>query len=276
MYESFGDIPSKKSGPNRREAERRTAVAASGRSSDLFLETVEESIGAGNYGVARRVEATVVDANRSEGGRYAGSYVIKDFHPWMNQKDNAAETIRKHEYFRSNGFDTWRTVRRLEGRDSVLMTDGEREGALIITQNMSKSLELFSEHKLAHIDNLYEAVTKGLDNVLLADQLGVRIPEDAWMVNLDVPLSVGSDENGNPTRSLASDRGGMIRIFIGDFDSFDDPQAGKESDMTSLEGFRATVEFIFHATLDPSAWRESQSILDETIEEKCGSVENSE
>lgn len=138
MNESFGEIPSKKAGSNRREPERRAAVAANGRTSDLFLETVEESIGAGNYGVARRVEATVVDANRSEGGRYAGSYVIKDFHPWMNQKDNAAETVRKHEYFRSNGFDTWRTVRRLEGRDSVLMTDGEREGTLIISQNVSK------------------------------------------------------------------------------------------------------------------------------------------
>lgn len=112
--------------------------------------------------------------------------------------------------------------------------------------------------------------------MLLADRLGVRIPEDAWMVNLEVPLSVGHDANGNATRTLASDRGGMIRIFIGDFDSFDDPQYEKESRLTSLEGFRATVEFVVRATLDAPAWRECWDIIDEAIEEKFGPVDDSE
>lgn len=148
------------------------------------------------------------------------------------------------------------------------MTDGERGGALVISQNLSKSLELFGERKLDRIDNVREAVARGLDNVLLADSLGIRIPEDAWMVNLAVPLSAGRDAKGKPTRVLASDRGTMTRIFIGDFDSIDESGSDKERHPTSLEGFRATVEFVIHATLVPSAWRECQKLLEEAINEK--------
>lgn len=112
LTNGFGEMtPRAEAVSDRRASKRVVAVAESGRSSGLVLESVEKRVGEGNYGVTERVGVIVEHPYYPGGGRYAGSYVRKSFHPWKDHMDNAAETLRKHEYFRTHGFDTWRTVR---------------------------------------------------------------------------------------------------------------------------------------------------------------------
>lgn len=241
MHESFGDIPSKKSGPKRREAERRTAVAASGRSSDLFLETVEKGIGSGGHGTIDRVAVTATGADGR--GRDAGNFIVKEYHSQVSGRRYAEEAVKKHEFLRANGFGTWRTFRRIEGGGAVLMTDGGLDGSVVVARNMSKAKNPFAEHSLEVLENFSEAVTKGALDALHADRIGLLVPEDAWLISLK------RDEERDPSGKTAFVGG----IFIGDYDLLYGHEAPSGFVPDNVAGYRCAVVAVLHAVLSPDA-----------------------
>ena len=248
------------------EMSRKKVVSATGQEAELQLKGVEKKIGIGNYGVIDRVEARFLHPDGRE--RDIGNFILKTFLSEEKGVAYATEATKKHQYLRAHGFDTWRTVRYVEGEGVIFITDGERDGSLIVAENTSRSLDLFQEKKLDVLEEFSQCVANGLRNVWLADELEAWIPEDAWMMNLHVPLSTAKDIFGKEKKCISGSQGLMKRVFIGDLDEINDKKVREYKGMTNLEQFRFYMEFMIQALLNPASHDRYFRILEETIEKE--------
>ena len=244
--------------------ERHMAVHADGRSVDVALEFESDSkIAKGCFGEIHRVRAEVINEEKE---RDAKSFVVKKF--YRDGEQQAQETLEKHKELKRIGVATWHTMRLLKDEGAILMTDGEKDGSLVISSNAnSRSIDFFETSKLDRLEGFEDFVRTALENLDLANQNNYFIPPDAWFACILVQNS--SSETGQDEIV-----GSCKRIFIGDFDfvwEYDFKKNGenglyrREKQINFLEQFIEVS--VIEKILSVDAKRKYWDILDQIVED---------
>ncbi len=192
--------------------ERYVAVKADGRKHRVDISGMQSDlIGSGGYGMIRRVDADIVRPREfpfrlREGSRAVGNMVVKELYGIWATEEHLRRSLDVYQAIRKVGIDTWNTYRRLEGEPAILMTDGERDGSVVFSKNVSVSREAIDSRSFHEIDGFVEVVSKAMESLARANEHGIGLSGDAWFAGADVPES---DE------AISVD---LRRIFVGDFD----------------------------------------------------------
>lgn len=204
-----------------RVTERHVATTADGRTHSVDITGMhDELIGAGGYGSIRRVDADVVKPRKfpfrfRESSKSAGNMVVKEYNGIRGSEQHLQHVLETHRTLRGLGISTWNTFRRLQGERSILMTDGERDGSVLFSQNVSTSASVFDYRKLVSLERFPDAVGDGINSVEAANRNGVCLPGDSWFAGVDVRTDAGSDGR----EALVGDTGTLKRILVGDLDN---------------------------------------------------------
>lgn len=253
-------------------AKRVSAVTVDGRKSTVLLERGGDSIGHGKYGNVRRVRAEVILPRKipsrwTERFRTAGNMVVKEYDETRVSEEHIRHIFHMHELLRGLGIATWNTFRRIEGQDAILMTDGERDGAMTVAYNSSKSRDALFERPFLSLENFEEAVGKALDDIATANVHGIYLHGDSWFANLR-ECSDREEETGRT--------GTIEKLYIGDFDRV---RTGLEENPDLAKGnVKQFVEFIDDVLLsvclgkDKASYRQA---LSDIVSEHFPGLENS-
>lgn len=249
------------------------AVAADGRKSSVRIIKGEDGlIGHGEYGTVRRVQAEVVfprmiPTREREQFRLVGNMAVKEYDQSSVSEENIRHVFRIHDLLRSLGISTWNTFRHIEGQNALLMTDGERDGAMTVAYNASESRDSLFERPFLSLENFEEAVGTALDDIAIANTNGIYLHGDSWFVNL---RELAGCEEG-------SERTGTIeKLFIGDFDRV---RTGLEGNPDLVKGnVKQFVEFVDDILLSVCLGKDKSSYvqaLSDIVSEHFPGLENS-
>ena len=168
-----------------------------------------EKIGGGGDGDIYRVRISLP----METGAVEHICILKNFEIAGRSRtaafEDAKHALSMWEQLRQVGVRTWPTYRLEKNSPTVLMSDGEPFGSLLISDNSSLSRDKINHLPPLEVENFTAAIDRAIADAKKAGEKGIYLYSDAWLCRCAV-------NNGRLS----------IDIFAGDFNessSDDDP-----------------------------------------------------
>lgn len=191
------------------------ATRVEGRASKIILKEgqEEDQIGSGRFGNVYKTNIAII--NDGEKKRTVGkSFAVKEYKGTVGNPREKALTIYKE--LKQNNIPTWLTYRSLDDDRSILMTDGERDGSMIISiTGESKSKNKLIENQLNKIENFDEVLLTGIKTAISAGNAGMQLHADAWFADFTPLVMPKKLFQIIRTRDNSAK---LNSIFIGDYD----------------------------------------------------------
>ncbi|MFZ4648812.1 MAG: hypothetical protein ACOYMB_04280 [Patescibacteria group bacterium] len=194
-----------------------SVIKPDGRKSEILI-SKEEKIGQGAGGEISRVKVSISDEEKLREIRQ--SFIIKEFRDNKingDKKLGTEHSLKIYQQLKNLGIKTWKTYRQLEGKDSILITDGGGDDNFIVsTSDRSSDKNYLLKNRYEIINHFSEAISSAIEDVLKAGNNNLYIPGDAWF---DSFKDSKEKENFFSKFKKIKKCGELTDVFIGDFDS---------------------------------------------------------
>lgn len=203
---------------------RYTLTFANANNSFISVNVLKkDQIGMGSYGDIFRA---LVEVRGQNGSTRERTFVLKDFRKTIRNRDRlgspeeaSRKALEKWKRLKQVGVRTWATYRLALEEPVILMSDGEPDESVLISNNPSRSRDRAESWPALPLDGLEEHFERAIADALLAHENNIYVDSHAWF------MRAARNQDGQDKI--------MIRdIFIGDFDSIvldDIPPSNRES-----------------------------------------------